>query len=186
MCLWVVYISKSWLVQAVASLALWISFDDMSPNCVVVSLRLGLFKSCETWHEDREIGVSRLKLWELLTCNSHPLLSSPLPSSHVHCFLPFPCCDLSPPLPNDVILPFTSLHTMSPCLSLVSQGIMGWRTQRDRGQIGSASSGCFVSFHLNPCLPSTIAPAFLSVSLPLSVLTLRYCSPFPSHRLQSE
>lgn len=56
---------------------------------------------------------------------------------------------------------------MSPCLSLVSQGIMGRRTQRDRGQIGSASSGCFVSFHLNPCLPSAIAPAFLSVSLPL-------------------
>lgn len=109
MCFWVVYISKSWLIQAVASRVPWISFDDMSPNCVVVSLRLRLFKSCETWHENRDIGVSRLKLWELLTCNSHPLLSPLLCSTH-----------LFPPLMFAASCPSPAVTFHPPCLMMWS------------------------------------------------------------------
>lgn len=147
-----------------------------------------------TWGCANQYLVSQLKLWELLTHHeclfppplpSSPLLSSPLLpvplasspllpslllplppiSSQVHCFWTAPAVTFHPCLPNDLISPFTSLHTSYTSLSPVSRGIMGLRTRREKGRLG------LVSFWLL-CL---LSPSPLSASFPRSLFPLSLC-----------
>lgn len=96
-----------------------------------------------TWGCANQYLVSQLKLWELLTHHwlllLSPHLSSPLVSSPLASFNllssplrftasgPPPAVTLHLCLPNDLISPFTSIHTISQSLSLLSpKGSQDW------------------------------------------------------------
>lgn len=167
--------------QILAELLAGISFYCMSPSCVVVSQRLRLFKSCETWRGDGDIRVSQLKIGELLTCNSRLLCSRTRSTLLLSCSLLLHLLLLRPLTspPNDVIRPLGSLHAMCPYLSLVSQGIMGWRTLREEGRLVAPLLAALSPFtltlvcprqSLQPSslyLPSSIFPFPFGPSLPL-------------------
>lgn len=148
----------------------------MSPRSVVVSQRLRLFKSCETWRGDGEIRASQLKTGELSPCNSRLLRSRTRAALLLSCSLLLDLPLLRPltPPPNDVVRPLGSLHATF----LVSQGIMGWRTRREEGRLFAPVLAALSPFTLTLVYPRrSLQPS--SLHLPSSIFPFPFGPPLP-------